>query len=810
MILQLVLFSVSLVTCSVNIYFIALIWLSDKRTMQIRALIAMGVATCYWTLFDAVAQIAQSYTYAYMYTLRSVMLVVAPVCFLWYMLLFVRSSFIHNRVVHAIVWVIPSFDIVLLLTNPLHRLIFSRDGFPLPEYGPLFVFHAAVAYLTIAVGVVLLVRYIVKTRPSPAFSVAWLFACFVPILVNVLFTIGVIDLSQDIAPFGFALIFMLFALYSYRSRLNSLRTMALSDVFASYGDAIVLVNAGDRIEEVNATFCETFPDCPVDPQVTTVKELFACLQGHGGVDAAALFDRAASDTLPESGEELSIGVAPASSGRTDVAAGTASAPASLQRRTFKVVRRNVRKQSGRVTGWLLILSDVSAYYQMISEINQQNTRLADLRQKAEAASEAKSTFLAKMSHEMRTPLNAIIGLSEIVLRRSLDADSHGSIEKVYESGRNLLSVINDILDISKIESGHFELVPLEYRTADMINDAVNINKVRIGSKPIQLKLQVDPRIPATLYGDELRVRQIFNNYLSNAIKYTHEGTVTLAVRLDEGGGDPSCGEGGRAQGEEARGDVARPCDGGHVRMRIEVSDTGIGIRPDELSELYSEYQQADLKANRGLEGTGLGLSICRHLTELMGGTVEVRSEFGKGSTFISVVCQALPAGWEDGAVETVGAGTAAALEAFRYTVERSSANDAFTFVPVPDARVLVVDDVEVNLEVAKGMLEPYRLTVDCVDNGAEAVELIRGGEPRYDLVFMDQMMPEMDGFETVRAIREMVATDYARSLPIIALTANAMVGSEERFLQADFQGYLAKPIDPAALNGIVTRWLADR
>ncbi|MDR0350889.1 MAG: response regulator, partial [Coriobacteriales bacterium] len=243
---------------------------------------------------------------------------------------------------------------------------------------------------------------------------------------------------------------------------------------------------------------------------------------------------------------------------------------------------------------------------------------------------------------------------------------------------------------------------------------------------------------------------------------------------------------------------------------IEVSDTGIGIKPADLADLYSEYRQADMKTNRGLEGTGLGLSICRHLTEMMGGRVEVRSEFGKGSSFVSIIYQGIGQGEIEGEVQVLGGEVAKALEDFSYTVGHRTAARDFTFVPVPEARVLVVDDVEVNLEVAKGMLEPYQVMVDCVTSGDEALSLIQAGEPHYDLIFMDQMMPGMDGFETVRAIREQVATDYARNVPIIALTANAMLGSEELFLQADFQGYIAKPIDPTALNDVVTHWLADR
>jgi len=759
--IQLVVFTISLVTCSVNIYFLALLWFSDKHTRQVRALFVMGIATCYWILFDTVAVIAEPYTYSFMYTLRSIMLVVAPISFLWYMLFFIRSRFANSRVVQTLLWVLPSVDVLLLVTNPLHRLVFARDGFPLPEYGPLFIYHSAVAYVAIVIGVVLLFRYIFKEHPPAAFTAAWVVAITVSIVVNVLFTIGVVNLVQDVAPFGFAIIFMLFALYSYRSRLSNLRAAALSDVFESYKDAVVLVNASGQVEEVNTAFRESFPGCTVEAQGTGIDDILLFLESQGSEESKAkvLFDRVRTGGDPVSNEEY----------------GAVGEDGALC--TFRVSRQDVRR-NGRLTGWLLTLSDVSSYHRMISEIHAQNERLEELRKKAEVASEAKSVFLAGMSHEMRTPLNAIIGLSEIVLRRELDDDSHNSIEKVYESGRNLLNVINDILDISKIESGHFELIAADYSTADMINDTVSVNQVRIGEKPIKFRLQVDPLLPGHLHGDELRVRQILNNYLSNAIKYTHEGEVELQVSVEE-----------------------QTPDG--VWIRLQVRDTGTGIKPEELAQLYGEYQQVSQEEHHGVEGTGLGLSICRRLTELMGGYVRVESEYGTGSTFTSVIFQ------EARGEEPLGSAIAAALQESRYTVDRRLGSDGFAFFPLPHARVLVVDDVDINLEVAKAMLEPYLLAVDCVTNGPDAIEALRAGTPHYDLVFMDQMMPGMDGFETVRLIREDAASEYAQSVPIVALTANAMVGSEERFLQSGFQGFLAKPIDAAALNDIIIQWIVQ-
>jgi signal transduction histidine kinase/ActR/RegA family two-component response regulator len=568
-------------------------------------------------------------------------------------------------------------------------------------------------------------------------------------------------MSQDIAPFGFSLIFILFALYSYRSRLDNLRRMALSDVFNSYKNAIVLLNNYNIVEEANAAFHAYFPGCEIQPLKTKIGDLYSYFETEAqDAGSRELFEAERRDgTYCAKGDYV------------------LRLPES-QTMTFTVNRQEVRNANGRMTGWLLTLSDVSTYHRMIEEINQQNEQLAIHKEAAEAASEAKSIFLATMSHEMRTPLNAIIGLSEMALRRDSDATTKANIVKVHRSGINLLNVINDILDISKIESGRFELLPITYNTADLIHEAVATNRVRIGLKPIEFILKVDENLPTQLVGDELRVKQIFNNLLSNAIKYTHEGTVTL---------DISC----RVTETD-------------VWLRLQVSDTGIGIKPEDIPNLFLEYQQVDMKANRRVEGTGLGLSITEHLAQLMGGEIEVSSIYGTGSTFSATIHQVAASS------ESIGAATARTLEEFSYLAEQQAKNDNFVFTDIPHSRFLVVDDVEVNVEVARGMLEPYDAEVDCLDSGQAAVDAIRKAEPRYDLIFMDHMMPGMDGIEAVHIIRSEIGTEYAKNIPIVALTASAMVGSREMFLEEGFQDFLAKPIDFKLLDAILVRWKAQR
>jgi signal transduction histidine kinase/CheY-like chemotaxis protein len=375
---------------------------------------------------------------------------------------------------------------------------------------------------------------------------------------------------------------------------------------------------------------------------------------------------------------------------------------------------------------------------------------------AQAASRAKSDFLARMSHEIRTPLNAILGLSEVELGNDLPGGTRINLEKVYNSGSLLLEIVNDILDISKIESGNFEIIPAEYELSGVINDAIQLNIMRIGSKPIEFRLDLDESIPLKLYGDELRVKQILNNLLSNAFKYTEEGEVRLAVTWGQREDD--------------------------ALLIFAVTDTGRGIKKEDLEKLFSDYVQFDAAANRRIEGTGLGLSITRGLAEKMGGSIGVESEYGKGSIFRVT----LPQGIIDR--KPIGRELAEDLRNFRFIEDRNRSRG--------------------NTLIRSYM--PYGLKVDTVLSGQEAVDRVRAEEIRYDLVFMDHMMPGMDGIEAARIIRNEIGSPYARQISIIALTANAVEGNREMFLKNGFNGFISKPIDIKQLDKVLNWWIREK
>jgi signal transduction histidine kinase/CheY-like chemotaxis protein len=514
-------------------------------------------------------------------------------------------------------------------------------------------------------------------------------------------------------------------------------------------------------------------------------------------------------------------------------------------------------------------------------------RLSAAKMRADEGSKSKSSFLASMSHEIRTPMNAITGMAELLLRGELSDEARAQAQDIKQAGNNLVSIINDILDFSKIEAGRLEIVPVKYLLASLINDSVNIIRMRIREKPLRFFTNIDGNIPNCLIGDEVRLRQILLNLLSNAVKYSEKGHIGLSIIIQ------------RRENKQ-------------VWLKITITDTGRGIKKEDLEKLFGEFVQVNTMENRSIEGTGLGLAITRRLCLLMGGDITVESEYGKGSVFTVVIPQGINSPEPFAVVEEpykkkvlVYERRIVYVQSVRWSLENMKVpyvivtnqddfaaelyreewfyifsgyglydkiklvmdkpntafpggkkppialmaelgtedyipNVRFAAIPVhsmsianilngradsksyadssgvirfsfPRARLLVVDDITTNLKVAEGLLSPYKAAVDTCLSGRQALEMVK--KHNYDMILMDHMMPEMDGIEATALIRawekeqQKIDANLRKQVPIIALTANAVVGMREMFIQSGFNDFLTKPIDVSKLDEILNLWI---
>ncbi|MEY8331728.1 PocR ligand-binding domain-containing protein [Lachnospiraceae bacterium 47-T17] len=385
----------------------------------------------------------------------------------------------------------------------------------------------------------------------------------------------------------------------------------------------------------------------------------------------------------------------------------------------------------------------------------------------EHSARMKSDFLANMSHEIRTPMNAVIGMAELALREDLPDNARNYIRQIKSSGHALLTIINDILDFSKIESGKMDIIKVEYEPFTVFHNVLNIIRTRITEKDVELITDISKNLPSKLYGDSTRLQQILINLLNNAVKFTRQGNVKLTVSVRERGED-------------------------EIVLMCEISDTGSGIKPEDIEKIFNSFQQVDSKRNRNIEGTGLGLAITKQLLYLMDGSIHVESVYGVGSTFSFQLPQKI-----------VDA-TPADLTTLEEVAENLDAEMRYFTFLAPDARVLVVDDNAINLTVTEGLLEPLHMTIDTALSGRAAIDKLRSEAP-YDIIFMDHMMPEMDGVEATHEIRRLFP-EYA-SLPIIALSANAVGGAQEMFLAEGLSDFLAKPVELKTMVNLLRKWL---
>ncbi len=417
-----------------------------------------------------------------------------------------------------------------------------------------------------------------------------------------------------------------------------------------------------------------------------------------------------------------------------------------------------------LVGFTSVLNYIKNSIQEKTLHEQESLQLAETER---LANQAKSRFLAQMSHEIRTPINAILGMNEMILHKTKDREISEYSGNIKKAGKTLLVLINGILDFSKIEDGKMELLPVKYKLKDMINNLRISVEQRAKEKGLDLIINADSDLPAELYGDDLRISQVIINLLTNAVKYTEKGSVTLDIKAD-----------------------SRKAD--KITLFVQVLDTGIGIREEDLPRLFESFERLDENRNRTIEGTGLGLSITKRLLEMMDSHLEVKSTYGVGSKFFFYLTQTVV---DDTPIES----DTNTPDDVQYA--KGSATDTL----YPDASVLVVDDNDINLKVIRNLLELFGISPDTESSGAGAISRMKENE--YDIVFMDHMMPEMDGIETLSKLREYNLVPDRTS--VIALTANAIAGSRDLYIGATFDDYLTKPIEIEHLGAVLDRYLPD-
>ena len=530
---------------------------------------------------------------------------------------------------------------------------------------------------------------------------------YVMIMTALLIEVGIgfmtmlpISKYYDFNQIGYSFVSILFLIAMFKYKLMSIEETTKEYIVDELSAGVIAFDANERIVYYNKTVPAVFPEIGTDPH--------------------AVMDRIKKSI--ETGD-----------------------PITVNDRIYTFEEKDLNSEDG--TGRVFVLTDATRHYYYMEELEGQ-------KKLAEEANKAKSEFLARMSHEIRTPINTVLGMDEMILRDSTDSTVMDYAMDIRRAGNALLSIINDILDLSKIESGKMEICPVEYDVTSMLYDITNVVFTRATDKNLAFNVQIDGTIPSRLYGDDIRLRQVLSNLLSNAVKYTQKGSISFKVT-----------------------NIAE--EGQSVVLRFEVEDTGIGIKKEDMEKLFAAFERIDEKRNRSIEGTGLGMAISVKILEMMDSKLNVKSEFGEGSLF-----------WFEVRQNTVEAEHLGDFDERikKYINEQYVYTNSFE---APNAHVLVVDDNSMNRKVLVSLLKPTGIKITEASSGADAVTLALNNH--YDMIFMDHMMPGIDGMEAMKLIRENKGGP-CDGTPIFALTANAVSGAKEMYLSAGFDGFLTKPI----------------
>ena len=652
----------------------------------------------------------------------------AAVAIFFMMFIFNYCGRKEHKVIERILLLCALAVIVMVWTGDYHNLYYSSVEFvhmgAYPHvkltYGPGFYFYMLTCtIIPWAVSVYTLIKTILNEKSKRRSGKLWgiIGGATFSFTVLILYLFKLFPEGYDPTPLAMALMFSVLVLLVWNRKDFDLSRTATEEVLNSLGHCMITVNEHYEVLMSNAFAKKLFPDIK---QFKKIQEL----------------ERFPTNILEENEIRLEI-----------------------EGKFYKSEVHAIEDYEQCVRGYTILIIDVTDTYKYISDLHV-------MREKAEAANQAKSNFLANMSHEIRTPMNAIVGMSEILIEES---HGHRIQEYAYDiktAALNLLAIINDILDLSKVEAGKMELVEDSYYVMEEMEDTINLVKIAAEQKGLQFKIKLADNIPCKLYGDAGRIRQVLINILNNAIKFTREGSISLDL-------------------------TGEYTDENIIDLKLVVEDTGIGIKKEDLAAIFESFRQLDMNRNRQSEGTGLGLAITKQLVELMNGDIKVHSEYGKGTRFEVNIKQ-----------RVVDKNTIQQMENRDALIsKKQETENAFV---AEEYRVLIVDDNAMNRKVANAMLKMYGFKVAEADCGQAAVERVK--HLKYDMILMDHMMPEMDGVEATKIIREECG-ENGKEAVIIALTANALQGAREMYLDNGFDDFLSKPFDRNQINALMERWV---
>ena len=653
-----------------------------------------------------------------------------PLCYCWFIYIYCSAK--PPKVLLRILGAISFLSLPAVIFN--WQGLFYREVRWVPgtggfyhislSYGPLYVFftitHIIIPYVLCIYTLTKAVRSCTDRQVNRQYRMIFAISTL-PVTMLVAYVFKLMN-EFDFTPVTLTISMSLVVIVVWSRRNYDFRHLAAEKVLESMGDGVIALDNHDRLVSYNRAAAMIFTD------------LSAHKPGENIRVVEGFREEMLNNDVPQS--------------------------FSIREQHYESHSKHIMDENGRIRGCVILILDMTDMRAYINEIKR-------VRRQAEKASIAKSEFLANMSHEIRTPMNAIIGLNDIIMEECGDTEIYGYAKDVQSAAKNLLTIINDILDLSKVEAGKMELVNVNYYIKVMADDLMGMMDMAASQQGLILKYECDGTIPCRYNGDDGRIKQILLNILSNAIKFTTKGYVRAYIT----------GKPGTNPDEEL--------------LTFCVEDTGCGIREEDLPNIFEDFRQVDSKKNRSVEGSGLGLAIVKNLVELMGGTIDVESTYGLGTTFTVTIPQKI-------------VDSRPVSEMPEIPQAEQKVTDMFT---APGMKVLIVDDNVINRKVARSFLKSYSFDLTEAESGPEAIELVRTGW--YDIIFMDHMMPDMDGVEAAEIIR-MDCGENGTAPVMVALTANAMEGMREYFLEHGFQDFIAKPLDRKELNRLLLRWVPEK